>query len=179
MDRLVTLSRVLYAGAAGLTLLAAGVYAASWRAPEASSRPAVVAAADTQLAGAPPAAGRAPESDSAAIAEIVAANVFSPARTPPRTRYVPPSLGEVAPLDSGVPRAPRAPALRLFGVTITPSGAQALIEADPKVPGAEVYRVGDWVREFELVALTDSTAVLDGPDGQLVLRLRPRKRQAQ
>jgi hypothetical protein len=178
LDRLVTLSRVLNAGAAGLALLAAAVYAISWRTPESSSPQAAPAPIATQLAGALPATARSAPADSAAERNIVAANIFSPDRAPPKKRYVPPSFGELASVDRGPAGPPAPPALRLFGITITPNGAQALIEADPKIAGAEVYRVGDRIREFQLIELSDSTAVLDGPDGELILRLRPRKRQA-
>jgi hypothetical protein len=47
----------------------------------------------------------------------------------------------------------------------------ALIDADPRIPGAEVYRVGDEVRGGRIAAVTDSTVVIARPSGPLTLRL--------
>jgi len=104
-----------------------------------------------------------------AYEEIVQKNVFDPGREPPQPRYVPPEA--VAGEDPGIapPVAPRGP--RLFGLAVGPDGAVALIDADPSIPGAEVYRPGDLVRGLRLVEVTDSTAVLAGATGTIVLRL--------
>jgi len=56
-------------------------------------------------------------------------------------------------------------------------GAVALIDADPNVPGAEIYRVGDLVAGARLVAITDSSVTLAQPSGPLVLRLQPAARR--
>ncbi len=174
MDRLVTLARALYAGAGGLTFLALATYVAS--------RPSAAAVTPQVAPAAVPGPGPAPATpdplvrDSAVIGEVIAANVFSPLRTPPTRRYVPPtaSAAEVPSADT-VRTGP--PPIRLYGVTLNAAGGGvALIEADAKIPGAEIYRIGDFVRGALLTALSESTAVLERDDGsQFVLRLAPRK----
>jgi hypothetical protein len=61
--------------------------------------------------------------------------------------------------------------MHLYGITKGPGGAVALIDADPRIPGAEVYRVGDEVRGGRIAAVTDSTVVIARPSGPLTLRL--------
>ena len=68
-------------------------------------------------------------------------------------------------------RKPADTPARLFGITRGPGGAVAVIDADPAVPGAEIYRVGDQVRGGRVTAIGDSTVVLSRPSGPLVLRL--------
>jgi hypothetical protein len=113
-------------------------------------------------------------------ASIVKSNAFSPARTPPAVRFVPEGLRKdtqvVAPPKK---RAPAEPQIRLFGVTRGPGGAVALIEADPKVPGAELYRVGDDLRDGRVRFIGDSSVLIARPSGRLELTLpspRGRKR---
>jgi hypothetical protein len=101
---------------------------------------------------------------------IVAANIFSQDRTAPTVRFLPP--GRAAP-----PPKPRGPTLRLYGITVGPQGAVALIDADPNIPGAEMYRLGDLVAGARLIAITDSTVTLAEPSGPLVLRLQPTHRR--
>jgi hypothetical protein len=100
---------------------------------------------------------------------IVSGNIFSVSRSAPRVRYSPPDLA-----PTGEPRRrvlrPAAAGLKLFG---TVSGTAALIDANPAVPGAEIYQVGEKVRGKRVVAVTESTVVLDGPGGRTVLRLQP------
>jgi Type II secretion system protein C len=171
MDRLVRLSRVLYVAAAGLTLFALTTLV-TWRPPAPAT---TIASAETLSAGPSSAAAAASAPDSLTIGQIVSANIFSPERTPPRRRYAPPSVTAVqAPSSDTLPAGP--PPIRLYGVTMSASGGGvALIEADPKIPGAEVYRIGDDVRAARLAALSESTAVLEWPDGgRTVLRLIPR-----
>jgi hypothetical protein len=176
MDRLVTLSRALYAAAGGFTLLALATYLA-WR-PSAGAAASRAAAPVLPVAAPAPSPVDANGRDSVAIGQIVSANIFSPDRRPPRQRYVPLTAAATpapAPTTDTVRTGP--PPIRLYGVTL--SGADsgvALIEADPKVPGAELYRVGDLVRGAILIALSESTAVLERDDGSLaVLRLVPRQ----
>jgi hypothetical protein len=172
MDRLVRLSRVLYVAAAGLTLLALTTLV-TWRPPAPAT---TIASAETLSAGPNSAAAAASGPDSLTIGQIVSTNIFSPERIPPRRRYTPPSLAAVqAPSGDTLPAGP--PPIRLYGVTLNASGGGvALIEADRKIPGAEVYRIGDDVRAARLVALSESTAVLAWPDGgRTVLRLVPRR----
>jgi hypothetical protein len=62
----------------------------------------------------------------------------------------------------------------LYGITVRGTEALALIDADPGVPGAEIYRVGDRVRGSRVVAITDSTVTLasvSGGGAAQVLRL--------
>lgn len=107
---------------------------------------------------------------------IVRANVLSRNRTPPATRYVPPELAEeVAPVRT--PTA-TAPPLRLYGVAVGPTGAVALIDADPSVPGAEVYRPGDSVGDARLISIADTAVVLEGPAGRTVLTLPTSSRRS-
>ena len=101
---------------------------------------------------------------------IVATNIFSQDRTPPAVRF---SLAGPA----AAPTKPHGPTLRLYGITVGAQGAVALIDADPNVPGAEIYRLGDLVAGARVVAITDSTVTLAQPSGPLVLHLRPVERR--
>jgi len=103
------------------------------------------------------------------FAPIVAANIFSPTRRAP---------ARVSPVEHAIHQAvghtgPRAPTLTLYGTTVGPQGAVALIQGDGMNPGADVYHVGDVVAGARLVAITDSTVTLARPSGALVLRLQP------
>jgi hypothetical protein len=108
---------------------------------------------------------------------IVAANPFSPSRAAPKARLVPEGLrkdsGQVALRRS----RPEDVGPRLYGLTRSAEGAVALIDADPRIPGAEVYRPGDEIRGGRIVTITDSTVVLERPSGRLVLRLPPAARK--
>jgi hypothetical protein len=105
------------------------------------------------------------------FAAIVASNAFSAGRTAPPTRLIPEGLRRDTQPAARPARKPRQIPARLFGITRGPGGAVALIDADPAIPGAEVYRVGDAVRDGRLTAIGDSTVVLTRPSGRLVLRL--------
>lgn len=100
--------------------------------------------------------------------EVVTANMFGASRTPPAVRFTP--RGVVTP-----PTAPAPAPLRLYGITVTGDGAIALIDADPRIRGAEIYRVGERVRSYRLMAINDSTVTLAPESGgrPLVLRLPP------
>lgn len=102
--------------------------------------------------------------------QIVEANIFSRNRTPPATRYIPPELmrDEGPPVRTGSAPTPRP---RLFGVAVGPMGAVALIDADPTIPGAEVYRPGDAVGNARLAAIEETAVILEGPSGRIRLRL--------
>src|SRR2546430_17189859 len=93
-------------------------------------------------------------------------SIFSRTRTAPLVRFTP--AGRAA---RGTAFASRRPPLKLYGITVGPQGAVALIDADPKIPGAEIYRVGDLVAGARLVAITDSTVTLAQPYRPLILRL--------
>lgn len=102
---------------------------------------------------------------------IVEGNAFSPSRSAPRVRYIPPDLAPRPEVKAG--RAAPAPSrLRLFGTVVGPSGTAVLIDANPAIRGAEIYQIGDTVDGRSIVAVSESTVVLEGPAGRLVLRLQ-------
>ena len=154
--------RILYGAAAGIAL--AGV--AFWVVPVGAGAPS---------AGEDPAAGMSvesiaiPEADTARAGIILKGNVLSSARRPPRSRIRSAGTSDTA---RGPGSRPQAAAFqpRLFG-TVTGSEGSALIDADPKVPGAELYRTGDRLLGRRLTEISDSNVVLEGPSGRLVLRL--------
>jgi hypothetical protein len=111
-------------------------------------------------------------SDTVRYAGIAAADVFSDTRTPPAVRFTPDPTTD---RPRHVPVARRVPAdaptVHLSGITVTPRGAIALV-------GNGMHRVGDHVGGGTITAITESTVVLERPQGPLVLRLplptRPR-----
>jgi hypothetical protein len=112
------------------------------------------------------------DEDAAPYAAIVAGNLFSPTRAPPAVRFTPNRpTGAAAPTPKPKPK-PASPGIRLFGITKGPNGAVALIDADPKIKGAEIYRVGDRVAGSPISAISDSTVVIARPSGPFVLHLR-------
>ena len=152
--------------------LAATLFAAAGAALRFAPVPAV------EVSGAGPVASRAamlprpgPPADPKRYAAIVGSNAFSPGRTAPAERFVPEGLRRETKPAARAPRKPAEPLARLFGISRGSGGAVALIDADPAVPGAEVYRVGDAVRGGRLTAIGDSTVVVSRPSGPLVLRL--------
>lgn len=101
--------------------------------------------------------------------EIVRGNPLAADRRPPAERYVPPGLRVAA--ASQPAAAPEAPRLRLYGVATGPTGGVALIDANPAIPGAEIYRLGDLVSTYRLESISESVVVLRGPGGARTLRL--------
>lgn len=101
-------------------------------------------------------------------AAVVDANIFASNRTAPRLRFSARAGAARSPSS-----APVGPELTLYGITVTAEGAFALIDSDPQVAGAEIYRVGDLVRGARLTAITDSTVTLTPRSGgpARVLRL--------
>ncbi len=158
-------ARGLYLAAAGfgLAALALRVIPPTLPAvPSAADLPAVIPARPAQR----------PAVSGAAHEAIVAANVFSATRSPPTIRFTPEGMTRPDTAASRPPRAkPSEPVIRLYGITRSASGAVALIDADPRVPGAEVYRVGDRVGAWPISAITDSTVVIARQPRPLVLRL--------
>jgi len=161
----VIVPRVLWAVAAGCALAGVGLRLAPAARPPSPADAAPVLAPQTLPT--PPAAAATGEG-------IVAANVFAAARSAPRVRFSP--LG--AAVADRAP-APSRPSFTLYGITVMAQGgdARALIDADPRIPGAEIYRVNDLVGGARLSAITDSTVTLVQPSGPLVLRLRPGSRR--
>lgn len=107
-------------------------------------------------------------SDPSAYRQIVETNPLSPTREPP-----PPPRAASAEAGRAViqPRPQRR--FRLSGIIRGPEGLVVLIDADERVPGAELYRVGDLVGSYRLAEASDSVVVLRGAEGVQVLRLDP------
>jgi hypothetical protein len=161
-----TLVRGLYLAAAALLTAGLGLRLAPTPLPRATAAPVAIPA-EAQPDAAPPRTPAVPRYDA-----IVATNIFSQDRTAPAVRFLPP--GRVA-----APTKPRGPTLRLYGVTVGPQGAVAIIHADPKIPGTEIYRLGDLVAGARLIAITDSTVTLAESSGPLVLHLQTAARRRQ
>jgi hypothetical protein len=161
----VRIVRALYAASAALALLGLWLELAPASPPHAPEGERARAA---WLGPAPTARAALPNYEA-----IVAANIFSKVRTPSAARFTP----------AGSPRNRQARGaarggtpLTLYGITMGPQGAVALIHADPSVPGADVYHLGDLVAGGRLVAITESTVTLARPSGPLVLHLPARRR---
>ena len=153
-----TTVRGLYVVAAALLVAGLGLRLAPTPLPRVQAAPlAVPAEVD-------PSRGSTSAPPVPAYNAIIAANIFSPDRAPPAVRFS--LLGRAA-----VPTRPRGPTLQLYGITVGPDGAVAIIDADPNISGAEIYRLGDLVAGARLIAITDSTVTLAEPSGPLVLRL--------
>jgi hypothetical protein len=162
--------RSLYGAAAVLALIGVGLRLAPARLPGAQTGVGLPAAAQLSPS-------QAILRDERSYAPIAAANVFSQTRTPPAVRFVP--EGRSAP-DSAAPAAkPRPLVFRLYGITVTAKGATALIDADPKIRGAELYRLGDRIGGAPITTITESTVVIGRPSGPLILRLPPAARPRQ
>jgi type II secretion system (T2SS) protein C len=156
--------RALYGVAAALALAGLGLHLAPPRLP--GGEPALELPQAAQLS---PSQGML--SDERSYAPIAAANVFSQTRTPPKVRFVPEGRHSQ---DSTAPAPrPRQQVFRLYGITVTAKGATALIDANPKIPGAELYRLGDQIGGVPITAITESTVVIKRSGGPLILRLRP------
>ena len=101
--------------------------------------------------------------------QIVRADPFDPTREPPAERYVPPELRVAQRTVAST--TPAVPRLQLFGVATGPTGAVALIDANPSIPGAEIYRIGDRVSIYSLESISDTIVVLRNESGVRTLRL--------
>jgi hypothetical protein len=157
-------SRVLYTAAAVLALI--GVVLRAVPSPVSTESVPQIIVADL----APSAAVAESGADPTAFLAVVNANIFSQDRQPPAERYIPPELREeVEPTAAPASSGPRLP--RLFGVVVGPADTVALIDADPSIPGAEVYRPGELVGDSRLVSVSDTAVVLEGPAGRRVLTL--------
>ena len=161
-----TLVRGLLSAAAALLAAGLGLRLAPTPLPRAAAAPLAVPA-EAQPEAAATSTPPVPRYDA-----IVAANIFSQDRTAPAMRFLPPGR-------AAAPTKPRGPTLRLYGITVGPQGAVAIIDADPNIPGAEIYRLGDLVAGARLIAITDSTVTLAESSGPLVLRLQTAARRRQ
>ena len=116
---------------------------------------------------------------SPALAEdVVIANVFSPRRSPPTSRYSPPD----AAMDSsgvvvadtatmGVPSPAVAGEPVLLGTVVGARGTQALLQLDPLGGPARLYSVGDRDGGYRVISIAPGTVVVAGPQGRMTLRL--------
>ena len=170
MNQVTRLELALKALSLLFLVIAAGVLLWPVALPEATSPlPGLTAPAGTRvLASADPASART----------VVTANIFSARRAPPATRYRPYfSEAESAPAQPRVvPQAgdqgsaeDRVP--QLFGIVQGPAGSTALLRLDPAAPGSLVYREGDRGGAYQVVKIEERSVVLNGPKGQIVLRL--------
>lgn len=167
-EDLVLTPKALYGAAAALVLVGLALRLVPVRLPRAEPGTAIPAAAKLSQA-------RVGFSDRVAYAPIAAGNVFARTRKAPTVRFVP--EGRAGPDSTpAAPPKPRQPVFRLYGITVGAKGAIALIDADPKVRGAELYRVGDRIGGSVISAITDSTVVIRRKGGPLVLRLSSAKR---
>lgn len=114
-----------------------------------------------------PARGGESEGD-VVIDAAVNVDPFHPARTRPRSRYVPGGLTATAPTLPTPPRVP-VPMLRLLGVISQPKGGLAAISANGKP--AQVVRVGETIEGLKLTRVQPGAATLTRPDTTLVVRL--------
>jgi type II secretion system (T2SS) protein C len=169
-EDLVLNPRKLYGLAAGLALLGLGLRLAPSRLPRVQPVRDLAAAAQ-------PSQSQVTVADERSYAPIATQNVFSQTRTPPPIRFVPEGRPAPAPATAA-PRRPRQPVFRLYGITAGASGTIALIDADPKIRGAELYRVGDRVGNGRITNITDSTVVISRAGGSLTLRLPSNRRSS-
>lgn len=156
--------RALYGIAGALALAGLGLHLAPARLP--GGEPELALPQATPLS---PSQGML--SDERSYAPITTANVFSQTRTPPKVRFVP--EGRHSQDSTARAPKPRQRVFQLYGITVTAKGATALIDANPKIPGAELYHLGDRIGGAPITEITDSTVVIRRSGGPLILRLRP------
>ena len=124
-------------------------------------------------------------SDSAAIATILRANIFSDSRRPVPApgRPVVAASGMTAapgttaniirpdPEDSAPPVPRSADGPRLYGIIPGPDGPIALLRLDSPGTAALPYHVGDRAGRYRVVSIGDRDVVIDGPAGRRTLRM--------
>ena len=115
--------------------------------------------------------------------EIVLANIFSPTRTAPLKRVMPPELAgdsangmvpdTAAVSGDETPPAPSDGTIpALYGTIVGPSGTQALLQLDAALPSPRLYSVGDKAAGYRVVAIAPREVTLAGPKGRVVLRMK-------
>jgi hypothetical protein len=161
-------TRMLYGVAAVFLLLGLGL-----RIVPAPADPGEASPAGSRPVPSPSEASKAAGELPGITAAIAEGNIFSPTRSAPTVRFTPPDLSPPAEEQRPARRGPRSRRLRLFGTVVGPSSTAALIDADPVIRGAEIYQVGELVAGRRLIAVSESTAVLAGAAGRMVLRLHP------
>jgi hypothetical protein len=116
--------------------------------------------------------------------EIVLANIFSPSRTAPLKRVMPPELAgdsangmisDTTAVSGG--DTPPGPATdgsvpSLYGTIVGPSGTQALLQLDAAAPSPRLYNVGDKAGGYRIIAIAPREVTLAGPRGRVVLRMK-------
>ena len=163
--------RVLSVTAAALTVTGLALRVAPIGRP-AIGVPAAAVAHDGDRSKTLPVQTAAGVIDSGAMDPIVAANIFARSRVAPAR-----AVAAGARVDKVPAAAARAPTFTLYGTTIGPEGAVALIDATDSPRGAHVHHMGDTIAGAQLVAITDSTATLARRSGLLVLHLPRTARQ--
>ena len=110
----------------------------------------------------------AADPNAAGLAEIVVStNPFSPRRTSPGVRFA-----DSNPAPPTIAAPPLRHIVHLFGIGTTGGRATALLDADPRVPGAEIYQVGDALPGGgRIVQIEGDHVVIDTPEGRLRLRM--------
>jgi hypothetical protein len=108
---------------------------------------------------------------------IIASNIFSSSRKPPRSRYNPfepePTPVETIPDVGAAEPVPDEDAVpRLFGIVIGPRGAEALLRLDRTIPDAQLYKEGDRAGVYRVVKVEAQSVTLTGPRGRVVLQLK-------
>jgi hypothetical protein len=114
--------------------------------------------------------------------EIVLANLFSPSRTAPLKRVIPPELAGdsangVIPDTASVAVGDSPPSVdatvpALYGTIVGPGGPQALLQLDAALPSPRLYGVGDKAGGYTIVAIAPREVTLAGRKGRLVLRMK-------
>lgn len=134
------------------------------------------------VAAAVPAVELSGRPEDGAYDSIIEHSIFSPDRAAPAERFVPTSPGSAArgPASANPrSRAVRAgPRFRLVGVASGPLGKVAIIDVDPAVPGAEVFRVGDRIGTARVLEIRENAVVLVTPEGRIILSLPPTIRRS-
>jgi hypothetical protein len=166
----VSVVRALYAMAALLALTGLGLRVVPVGKPTVAT-PTTPPPRDGNRSVPLPARSATGEIDSATSHAIISSNIFARSRV---------ALGRAlaATVDREHPTpAPRPPTFTLYGTTIGPDGAVALIDAGGSDHRAGLLHIGDLVAGARVVAITDSTATLERPTGLLILHLPPAARQ--
>lgn len=120
-----------------------------------------------------------PEGDSL-IAVIVNGNVFSPTRTAPRTRFVPPTeRAMVVESPSGYGASAPAPASgdslpMLSGIVSINGERQALLQMTAADEAPKLYRVGESHAGYRVVRISSDLVLLASRAGTRTLRLSHR-----
>jgi hypothetical protein len=157
--------RVLYTAAALIAVPALVLRAIPASAPKVDARPLEVSLGPSRTV---------PDGPSVRTYDTIAeADPFSSRRTPPAVRFVP-AGGEHRVISGAHPSGPK-----LYGITLGPEGALAVISADPGARRAEVYGIGDTVAAARVVAISESTVTLAKPTGLFTLHLEFAGRRAQ